>query len=119
MWKRFSASAKDVKHHGVRLYWLLAGIGVLVAAAFAVYYMLRIVVYVSERRSRALTAGGVMLAWIALTYGMVYLFVVGVFAFGHNYLVPMRQQLLIDLVMGALLLVYAVLGWVMHYLVRR
>jgi hypothetical protein len=119
IWERFSASAKDVKHHGLRLYWLLAGIGVLVAAAFAVYYMLRIVVYVGERRSRALTAGGVMLAWVALTYGMVYLFVVGVFAFGHNYLVPIRQQLLIDLVMGGLLLVYAALGWVMHYLIRR
>jgi hypothetical protein len=119
MWQRFNASAKDVKHHGVRLYWLLAGIGVLVAAAFAVYYMLRIVVYVSERRSRALAAGGVMLAWVALTCGMVWLFFVGVFAFGHNYLVPIRQQLLIDLVMGGLLLVYAALGWAMHYLIRR
>lgn len=119
MWERFITSAKDVKHHGLRLYWLLAGIGVLVAAAFAVYYMLRIVVYVGERRSRALTAGGVMLAWVALTYGMVYLFIVGVFAFGHNYLVPIRQQLLIDLVMGGLLLVYAALGWAMHYLIRR
>jgi hypothetical protein len=119
IWERFMTSAKDVKHHGLRLYWLLAGIGVLVAAAFAVYYMLRIVVYVGARRSRALTAGSVMLAWVALTYGMVYLFVVGVFAFGHNYLVPIRQQLLIDLVMGGLLLVYAALGWAMHYLIRR
>jgi hypothetical protein len=118
-WQRFSASAKDVKHHGLRLYWLLAGIGVVVAAAFAVYYMLRIVVYVGERRSRAFAAGGVMLAWVVLTCGMVYLFVVGVFAFGHNYLVPIRQQLLIDLVMGGLLLVYAALGWAMHYLIRR
>jgi hypothetical protein len=119
IWERFMTSAKDVKHHGLRLYWLLAGIGVLVAAAFAVYYMLRIVVYVGARRSRALTAGSVMLAWVVLTYGMVYLFVVGVFAFGHNYLVPIRQQLLIDLVMGGLLLVYAALGWAMHYLIRR
>lgn len=119
VWERFIASAKDVKHHGLRLYWLLAGIGVLVAAAFAVYYMLRIVVYVSERRSRALAAGGVMLAWVVLTYGMVYLFVVGAFSFGHNYLVPIRQQLLIDLVMGGSLLVYAGLGWAMHYLIRR
>lgn len=118
-WERFSASAKDVKHHGLRLYWLLAGIGVLVAAAFAVYYMLRIVVYVGERRLRALTAGSVMLVWVALTCGMVYLFIVGVFAFGHNYLVPIRQQLLIDLVMGGFLLLYAALGWVMHYLIRR
>lgn len=118
-WERFSASAKDVKHHGLRLYWLLAGIGVLVAAAFAVYYMLRIVVYVGERRSRAVAAGGVMLAWVALTYGMVWLFVMGAFSFGHNYLVPIRQQLFIDLVMGGSLLVYAALGWAMHYLIRR
>jgi hypothetical protein len=119
MWARFMTTAKDIKHHGLRLYWLLAGIGILVAAAFAVYYMLRIVVYVGERRPQALAAGGVMLAWVALTCGMVYLFIVGVFAFGHNYLVPIRQQLLIDLVMSGFLLVYAALGWAMHYLIRR
>lgn len=119
LWERLIASAKDVKHHGVRLYWLLAGIGVLVAAAFAVYYMLRIIVYVGERRLRALTAGGVMLVWIALTYGMVLLFIFGAFAFGHNALVSIPQQLLIDLVVGGALLVYAGLGWAMRYLIRR
>ncbi len=117
--ERVIASAKDVKHHGVRLYWLLAGVGVLVAAAFAIYYMLRIIVYISERRSRALAAGGVMLVWVALTCGMVWLFIFGAFSFGHNYLVPIRQQLFIDLVMGGSLLLYAGLGWAMHYLVRR
>ncbi|MFQ5936961.1 MAG: hypothetical protein ACE5LB_11210 [Acidiferrobacterales bacterium] len=119
LWQRFIVSAKDVKHHGLRLYWLLAGIGVLVAAAFAIYYMLRIIVYINERRLRALTAGGVMLVWIAMTYGMVYSFIVGAFAFGHNFLVSIPQQLLIDLVMGGSLLVYAGLGWAMHYLIRR
>ncbi len=118
-WERLIASTKDVRHHGLRVYWFLAGIGILIAAAFAVYYMLRIIVYVGEHRSRALTAGGVMLVWVALTCGMVYLFVVGIFAFGHNYLVPVRQQLLIDLVIGGALLVYAGLGWAMHYLIRR
>jgi hypothetical protein len=119
LWEHAVASAKDVKHHGVRLYWLLAGIGVLVAAAFAVYYMLRIIVYVGERRLRALTAGGVMLVWVATTYGMVWLFFFGAFAFGHNALVSIPQQLLLDLIMGGSLLVYAGFGWAMHYFIRQ
>ena len=47
------------------------------------------------------------------------MFVFGIFGMGHNAPAPLKDQLMIDGILFAALLVYAGAGWLMHYLVRQ
>ena len=62
---------------------------------------------------------GVLIVWTGLTYAMVALFAIGAFSFGHNSLVPPRDQIIIDLVMTSGLLLYLFFGWMMKKLINR
>ncbi len=118
-WQALVDSVRDTRRHGVRLFWFLSILGIAIAAGFAIDYVFRIIVYIGEWRIRSFAAGGVLLVWIVLSYGMVALFVWTAFGFGHNAMVPPQQQLMLDASIGVALLVYAALGWGMHKLVRR
>jgi len=50
---------------------------------------------------------------------MVALFFFGAFAFGHNSLMPPKDQFIIDSVVGSALLLYGFLGWFMGRLVNK
>ena len=50
---------------------------------------------------------------------MAALFVLGAFSFGHNSLVPPKDQFIIDAVVGSALLIYGFLGWFFRLLVIK
>ena len=120
LWQNIVEITKDTRQHGVRLYWILAAIGILIAAGFSIYYVYRILIFIQQKRRRRIYAVvGVLITWTGLTYAVVALFVIGAFSFGHNYLVPPRDQIIIDLVMTSGLLLYLFFGWMMKKLINR
>ena len=120
LWQSIVETTKDTRQHGVRLYWILAATGILIAAGFSIYYVYRILLFIQQKRGRRIYAVvGVLIVWTGLTYAMVALFVIGAFSFGHNSLVPPRDQVIIDLVMTSGLLLYLFFGWMMKKLINR
>lgn len=116
--QKVSDVAADTKHHGMRLFWLLALVGILVASGFSLYFFALIIAYVRSGSLRSLGASAALLAWLGLTGTMVGVFFFGAFSFGHNSLVPPKTQFGIDLNMVLALLVFSFVGWVMKRLVR-
>jgi hypothetical protein len=119
LWTAIKETAADTRHHGVRVYGILAAIGIALAAGFSIYYVYRMLVFVQEGRHRVFRVLAVLVIWTGLTYAMVALFVIGAFGFGHNSLVANKDQFIIDGVMAAGLSVYAFFGWLMKKLINR
>ncbi len=120
LWQSIVETTKDTRQHGVRLYWILAATGILIAAGFSIYYVYRMLIFIQQKRRRRIYAVvAVLIVWTGLTYAMVALFVIGAFSFGHNYLVPPRDQIIIDAVMTSGLLLYVFFGWMMKKLINR
>jgi HEAT repeat protein len=115
----FLDTAKDRKSWGGLLFWAVAALGIGLAAGFAIYYAYRLLDSVSQKSWRALTSFGVLIVWVVATYGMVMTFVFGAFGMGHNSPAPLKDQLTIDALLFAALLIYAGAGWLLHYLVRQ
>ena len=119
LWQTIVETAKDTRQHGVRLFWVLAALGILVAAGFAINYVYQLLVIISDHRQHKFMVLGVLVVWTILTYVMVGVFVIGAFSFGHNSLVPPKDQFIVDAVVGGALLIYALTGWGMHRLIMR
>ena len=120
LWQSIVETTKETRQHGVRLYWILAATGILIAAGFSIYYVYRILLFIQQKRRRMIYAVvGVLIVWTGLTYAMVALFAIGAFSFGHNSLVPPRDQIIIDLVMTSGLSLYLLFGWMMKKLINR
>jgi hypothetical protein len=119
LWQRFVTATKDTRKHGVHLYGLLIVTGIAMAAIFAIYYMYHLLISAQQRKSRALRIVGILIVWTGLTYAMAVLFFFGAFMFGHNSLVPPKEQFIIDAMAGAALLVYGFLGWLFARLVNK
>ena len=119
LWQTLVELAKDTRHHGLRLYWVLAAAGIAIAGGFAVYYVFRLLIYIQQRLRRGFVVIGVLIVWTGLTCAMVALFVLGAFSFGHNSLVAPKDQFIIDAVAGSALLIYGILGWALGRLVRK
>ena len=119
-WSVFIGKVKDTRQHGVRLFWLLAATGVITAAVFAVYFVYRLLLAISDgHRRSAFAAVSALIVWAGLTYGVVAVFVFGAFSFGHNSLVAPVSQFIIDAVVGSALLIYGFLGWAMQRMLLR
>lgn len=118
-WQVFLDVAGDTERHGLRLFWLLCVLASVTALGFAVYYVYRMIVYISERRARAFAAAGVLLFWVALSVALVVAFVVAVFSFGHNALISPAQQFTLDAAMAVIVIIYAGIGWGMRLFIRR
>jgi HEAT repeat protein len=88
---------------------------ILVCVAFLVYFVARLLVYLYARRWRALAALGVSAVWIAASHGMFLLYFMAAHARSLEgwALVGLAGMLWIAVVL------YAALGWVLHYAVRR
>lgn len=110
---------KDKKSWGGLLFMAVAALGICLAAGFAIYYAYRLLDCVSQKSWRALRSFGVLIVWAVATYGMVVMFIAGAFGMGHNAPAPLKDQLMIDAVLFAALLIYAGAGWLLHYLVRQ
>jgi hypothetical protein len=119
LWQTIVETAKDTRQHGVRLFWVLAVLSIIVAAGFAINYVYQLLALISDQRRHKFMVLGVLVVWTILTYVMVGIFVLGAFSFGHNSLVPPKDQFIIDAVMGSALLIYTLTGWGMHRLVLR
>ena len=119
-WSVFIEKVKDTRQHGVRLFWLLAATGVITAAVFAVYFVYRLLIAISDgHRRSAFAAVSALIVWAGLTYGVVAVFVFGAFSFGHNSLVAPGSQFIIDAVVGSALLIYGFLGWALQRMLLR
>ena len=119
-WSVFIEKVKDTRQHGLRLFWLLAAAGVITAVGFAVYFVYRLLVSITDSHRRSgFAAMSALIVWAGLTYGMVAVFVFGAFSFGHNSLVAPSSQYIIDSVVGCALLIYGFLGWAMRRLLLR
>jgi hypothetical protein len=119
MWQTIIEAAKDTRKHGLRLYWVMAILGIIIAAVFAIYYVFRLLIYIQQRNRRGYAVIGILIVWTGLTYAMVALFFFGAFAFGHNSLVPPKDQFIIDAVVGSALLIYGFIGWFFGRLVNK
>jgi len=119
LWQKLVTAAKDTRQHGLRLYWLLVASGIAMAAAFAIYYVYRLLINIQQRRHQGYKIIGVLLVWTGLTYAMAVLFFFGAFMFGHNSLVPPKEQFIIDAMASGALLIYGFLGWFMGKQVRK
>jgi HEAT repeat protein len=119
-WSVFIEKVKDTRQHGVRLFWMLAATGVITAVFFAVYFVYRLLISITDgHRRSAFAAVAALIVWTGLTYAVVAVFVFGAFSFGHNSLVAPSAQFIIDAVVGSALLIYGFLGWAMRRLVLR
>jgi len=118
-WQTIVETAKDTRQHGLRLFWVLAALGIIVAAGFAINYVYQLLMLISDQQRHKFMVLGVLVVWTILTYVMVGIFVLGAFSFGHNSLVPPKDQFIIDAVMGSALLIYTLTGWGMRRLILR
>lgn len=119
-WSKLVEIVKDTRQHGVRLFWLLAAAGIITAVGFAVYFVYRFLLAVTDGQRRdGFAAVSALIVWAGLTYGVVALFVFGAFSFGHNSLVAPSSQFIIDAVVMCVLLIYVFSGWAMRRLLLR
>jgi HEAT repeat protein len=88
---------------------------VLIGAIFLIYYMARLLTYLHLRRWRAVAAIPVMATWAAASYGMFMLYFVAGMAGDVD---AGETAILIAVLWGAIVL-YAALGWGLHYAVHR
>jgi hypothetical protein len=88
---------------------------VLIGGIFLLYYMARMLTYLHQRRWRAAVAIPVMATWAAASYGMFMLYFVAGMAGDVD---AGETALLAGVLWGAIVL-YAALGWGLHYAVRR
>jgi hypothetical protein len=119
LWKKAVTAAKDTRQHGLRLYWVLVVIGIAMAAAFAIYYVYQLLISIQQRKHQGYKIISILLVWTGLTYAMAVLFFFGAFMFGHNSLVPPKEQFIIDAMAGSALLLYGFLGWLFARLVNK
>jgi len=101
------------------------GLSVLTAATIAaplgiggvylLYYMARLLTYLYQRRWRALAVIPVMAAWAGASYGMFLLY----FMAGHAGNLDTKGMLQLAGALWGACALYAVLGWGLHYPVRR
>jgi hypothetical protein len=89
---------------------------IIVGLAYFVYFMARLLTYLYQRRWRALAVLAVMVLWAAAGYGMFMLYFMAAHAGSRLDLVKAFQ--LAGILWGAVVL-YAGLGWGLHYAVRR
>lgn len=108
----------DNESYGQRIFSLLVIVGVVIAAGFGLYFITLIFSYVSAGSSRSLAATVALVVWAGLTASMAGIFFYGAFGFGHNNLVPLQTQFVIDSAMALALVVFTSLGWLMKRLVR-
>ncbi len=88
---------------------------VLICAAFLLYYMARLLTYLQQRRWRAAALVPVMATWAAASYGMFMLY----FMAGHAGNTDAGETAILAGILWGAIAVYTVLGWGMHYAVRR
>lgn len=119
-WSKLVEIVKDTRQHGVRLFWLLAAAGIITAVGFAVYFVYRFLLAVTDGQRRSgFAAVSALIVWAGLTYGVVAVFVFSAFSFGHNSLVAPGSQFIIDAVVMCVLLIYVFSGWAMRRLLLR
>jgi len=119
-WSKLVEIVKDTRQHGVRLFWLLAAAGIITAVGFAVYFVYRFLLAVTDGQRRSgFAAVSALIVWAGLTYGVVAVFVFGAFSFGHNSLVAPSSQFIIDAVVTCVLLTYVFSGWALRRLLLR
>ena len=88
---------------------------VLIGGIFLIYYMARLLTYSVRRSWRAAAALVVIGVWIAAGYGMFFLY----FAAGNAGLTDRGDLLLAAAILWGVIVMYAGLGWGMHYAIRR
>ncbi|MFW2404875.1 MAG: HEAT repeat domain-containing protein [Gammaproteobacteria bacterium] len=101
---------------GLRILLVLTiGTPVLICASFLIYFMARLLTYLRERRARAIATAGVMLVWVAASYGLGMLF----FLAGLSGATDTGDQAIVTAIIWGVIAIYAALGWGLHFLVRR
>lgn len=88
---------------------------ILIGGIFLVYFVVRLVTYLQQRRWRFVAAIPVVAAWTAASYGLYLLYIAAGRTAGldGDGIVDLAEFLWV--MIGA----YAALGWLMHYAVRR
>lgn len=117
--QRFWDNALEPKNYDVYAFIAVAGIATLICVPFLLYFTARCFVYISARQWRALTALGIVGAWVGASFALGWAFFIGaLIGGGHNSQPPLGAQLM---VVGALLLlvgVYALFGYGLRRLVK-
>jgi HEAT repeat protein len=117
--QRFRDAALEPKNYGVYAFIAVAGLAVLICVPFLLYFAARCFVYVSARQWRALTALGIVAAWVGASFALGWAFFIGAFVGGgHNSQPPLGAQLIVVGVLLLLVGVYALLGYGLRRLVR-
>jgi len=88
---------------------------ILLCIAFLVYFVARLLVYLYARRWRALAVLGVTAVWAAASYGMFLLY----FMAAHARTLKGWEIFQLAGMLWIAVALYAALGWVLHYAVRR
>jgi len=88
---------------------------ILVCLAFLVYFVARLLVTLYARRWRAIAVLGVAAIWAAASYGMFLLY----FMAAHARTVKGWEIFQLAGMLWIAVALYAALGWVLHYAVRR
>jgi hypothetical protein len=104
---------------GGNLYFAAIWISGLICAAWLVYYLARILVFLGERSRKVLRGLLAIGLWVPASVGTGYLFFIGLFLFGHNSTPPPSRQLQLAAAAFGLAAIYAAAGWVLSLLVRK
>ena len=117
--ERFWDAALEPKNYGLYTFIAVAGLAILICVPFLLYFAARCFVYVSARQWRAITAFGVLAAWVAASFALGWAFFIGAFiGGGHNSQPPLGAQLIVVGVLLLLVGVYALLGYGLRRMVR-
>jgi len=114
LWQRWRAG--DRGEVGMTLLIAVTvAVSVLTGGLFLIWYMARFLTYLQRRDRRAAIVVAVMLAWAAASYGIFMLYFVAALAGNRS----AGEITVVAAILWCANVAYGVVGWGMHFLVRR
>ena len=88
---------------------------IVIGFAFLLYYIARLLTHIARRQWRAAAVVPVIAIWGAASYGLFLVY----FMAGHTGDLDAGEVAVVASILWGAVAVYAAVGWILHYLVRR